>query len=122
TSEGLLRSHLHGSAAAQRLGGRPDVLYSHDAFRQPAAWPTLGREFGIRYGVVWRGLGGEVGQERDLYRWRGLDEKEVVLSHLPRAGYEIRAALPADGERPFAAWAPVRGPLVQRATRKHLPV
>src|SRR2546422_6717499 len=44
------------------------------------------------------------------------------LWHLPRAGYEIGAALPADAEQLFAAWAPVRGALVQRATGKHVPV
>ncbi len=122
SGEGLVRNLLLGAADAERLGGRLDVLYSPDAFGHPPAWPTLAREFGIRYGVVWRGLGGEAGQERDLYRWRGLDEKEVVLWHLPRAGYEIGAALPADAERLFAAWAPVRGALVQRATGKHIPV
>src|SRR5207247_1763362 len=73
-------------------------------------------------GPAVRGLGGETGQERDLYRWRGLDDKEVLLWHLPRAGYEIGATLPADAERLFAAWAPVRGVLVQRATGKHVPV
>src|SRR2546426_8400925 len=119
---GVVRNLLLGAADAERLGGRLDVLYSPDAFGHPAVWPTLAREFGIRYGVVWRGLGGEVGQERDLYRWRGLDDKEVVLWHLPRAGYEIGAALPADAERLFAAWAPVRGELVQRATGKHIAV
>src|SRR3989449_354506 len=122
SGEGLVRNLLLGSADADRLGGRLDVLYSPDAFGHPPAWPTLAREFGIRYGVVWRGLGGEAGQERDLYRWRGLDGKEVVLWHLPRAGYEIGAALPANAERLFAAWAPVRGLLVQRATGKHIPV
>src|SRR5207253_886943 len=122
SGEGLVRNRLLGAADAERLGGRLDVLYSPDAFGHPAAWPTLAREFGIRYGVVWRGLGGETGQERDLYRWRGLDDKEVLLWHLPRAGYEIGAALPADAERLFAAWAPVRGALVQRATGKHVPV
>src|SRR3989442_454498 len=122
SGEGLVRNLLLGAADAERLGGRLDVLYSPDAFGHPPAWPTLAREFGIRYGVVWRGLGGEVGQERDLYRWRGLDDKEVVLWHLPRAGYEIGAALPADAERLLAAWAPVRGELVQRATGKHIPV
>src|SRR6059036_3428944 len=122
SGEGLVRNLLLGAADAERLGGRLDVLYSPDAFGHPPAWPTLAREFGIRYGVVWRGLGGEAGQERDLYRWRGLDEKEVVLWHLPRAGYEIGAALPADAERLFAAWAPVRGALVQRAAGKHIPV
>src|SRR5205823_278838 len=120
SGEGLVRNLLLGAADAERLGGRLDVLYSPDAFGHPAAWPTVAREFGIRYGVVWRGLGGETGQERDLYRWRGLDDKEVLLWHLPPAGYEIGAALPADAERLFAAWAPVRGALVQRATGKHV--
>src|SRR5213594_2478983 len=122
SGEGLVRNLLLGAADAERLGGRRDVLYSPDAFGHPAAWPTLAREFGIRYGVVSRGLGGETGQERDLYRWRGLDDKDVLLWHLPPAGYEIGAALPADAERLFAAWAPVRGALVQRATGKHIPV
>jgi 2-O-(6-phospho-alpha-D-mannosyl)-D-glycerate hydrolase len=122
SGEGLVRNLLLGAADADRLGGRLDVLYSPDAFGHPPAWPTLAREFGIRYGVVWRGLGGETGQERDLYRWRGLDNKEVVLWHLPRAGYEIGVALSADAERLFASWAPVRGALVQRATGKHIPV
>lgn len=122
SGEGLIRNLLLGAADAERLGGRLDVLYSPDAFGHPAVAPTLAREFGIRYGVVWRGLGGETGQERDLYRWTGLDRKEVLLWHLPPAGYEIGAALPADGERLFTAWAPVRRALVQRAAGKHIAV
>src|SRR5437773_518912 len=122
SGEGLLRNLLLGAADAERLGGRLDVLYSPDAFGHPAAWPTLAREFGIRYGVVWRGLGGEAGQERDLYRWRGLDGKEILLWHLPPAGYELGVSLPADRDRLIAAWAPVRSVLVQRAAGKHIPV
>ncbi len=122
SGEALIRNLLLGAADAERLGGRLDVLYSPDAFGHPAAWPTLAREFGIRYGVVWRGLGGEPGQERDLYRWCGLDGKDVLLWHLPPAGYEVGAALPAVADRLFAAWAPVRGALVARASGKHIPV
>src|SRR5216110_1618644 len=122
SGESLVRNLLLGAADAEQLGGRLDVLYSPDAFGHPAAWPTLAREFGIRFGVVWRGLGGEVGQERDLYRWAGLDGKEVLLWHLPPAGYEVGAALSTDPERVFAAWAPVRGALVARAAGKHIPV
>ncbi|PYP60704.1 MAG: hypothetical protein DMD44_01595 [Gemmatimonadetes bacterium] len=117
-----MRNLLLGAADAERWGGRLDVLYSPDAFGHPAAWPTLAREFGIRYGVVWRGLGGEAGQEHDLYRWRGLDGKEVLLWHLPPAGYEVGATLSTDAERVFATWAPVRGALVARAAGKHIPV
>src|SRR5881296_1602182 len=122
SGEGLVRNLLLGAADAERMGGRLDVLYSPDAFGHPAAWPTLAREFGIRYGVVWRGLGGEAGQERDLYRWRGLDGKEILLWHLPPAGYELGVSLPADRDRLIAAWAPVRSVLVQRAAGKHIPV
>src|SRR5438094_4024057 len=122
SGEALVRNLLLGAADAERLGGRLDVLYSPDAFGHPAAWPTLAREFGIRYGVVWRGLGGEAGQERDLYRWRGLDGKEILLWHLPPAGYELGVSLPADRDRLIAAWAPVRSVLVQRAAGKHIPV
>src|SRR6058998_3364731 len=102
--------------------GRLHVLYSPDAFGHPAVWPTLAREFGIRAGVVWRGLGGEPGQERDLYRWRGPDGRDALVWHLPPAGYEIGAALPADGDRLPAAWGAVRAGLVGRAAGKHIPV
>src|SRR2546423_5116249 len=122
SGEALVRNLLLGAADADQLGGRLDVLYSPDAFGHPAAWPTLAREFGIRCGVVWRGLGGEPGQERDLYRWRGPDGRDVLLWHLPPAGYEVGAALSTHPERVFAAWAPVRGALVARAAGKHIPV
>jgi hypothetical protein len=122
SGESLVRNLLLGAADAERLGGRLDVLYSPDAFGHPAAWPALAREFGIKHGVVWRGLGGEPGQERDLYRWRGPDGRDVLLWHLPPGGYEIGAALPADPDRLPAAWNRVRAALVDRAAGKHIPV
>jgi alpha-mannosidase len=122
SGESLLRNLLLGAADAERLGGRLDVLYSPDAFGHPAVWPTLAREFGIKHGVVWRGLGGEPGQERDLYRWKGPDGRDVLVCHLPPAGYEIGAALPADADRLPAAWHRVRAALVDRAAGKHIPV
>src|SRR6266566_3725979 len=122
SGEALVRNLLLGAADADQLGGRLDVLYSPDAFGHPAAWPTLAREFGIRCGVVWRGLGGEPGQERDLYRWRGPDGRDVLVWHLPPAGYEVGAALPAAADRLAEAWAAIRPVLVERATAKHIPV
>src|SRR5437899_426859 len=122
SGEALVRNLLLGAADADQLGGRLDVLYSPDAFGHPASWPTLAREFGIRCGVVWRGLGGEPGQERDLYRWRGPDGRDVLVWHLPPAGYEVGAALPAAADRLAEAWAAIRPVLVERATAKHIPV
>src|SRR2546429_564010 len=122
SGEALVRNLLLGAADAEHWGARLDVLYSPDAFGHPAILPTLAREFGLRLGVVWRGLGGERGQERDLYRWCGPDGKEILLWHLPPQGYEIGAALPANGNRLPAAWATVREALVVRAAGPHIPV
>ena len=122
SGEGLVRNLLLGAADADRWGGRLDVLYAPDAFGHPAAGPTLAREFGLRYGVVWRGLGGELGQERDLYLWKGMDGRDVLVWHLPPAGYEIGSGLSTAPERVFATWAPVRAVLVARAASKHIPV
>ncbi|MGH7569341.1 MAG: glycoside hydrolase family 38 C-terminal domain-containing protein [Gemmatimonadales bacterium] len=122
SGEALVRNLLLGAADAERWGGRMDVLYSPDAFGHPAAWPTLAREFGIKAGVVWRGLGGEPGQERDLYRWRGPDGREILLWHLPPQGYEVGAGLAADRERLAEVWRRVRAVLVERAAGRHIPV
>ena len=122
SGESLVRNLLLGAADAERLGGRSDVLYSPDAFGHPAALPTLAREFGMKYGVLWRGLGGEPGQDRDFFRWRGTDGKDILLWHLPPAGYEIGAALPGAGARLPDIWTQVRATLVERAAGKHIPL
>lgn len=120
--ESLIRNLLLGQADADRLGGRSDVLYSPDAFGHPAIWPQLAGEFGMRYGVVWRGIGGEPGQDRDLYRWRGPDGRDVLLYHLPPDGYEVGAALTEDADRLSEVWASVRATLVPRASTRQVAV
>src|SRR5574341_51090 len=122
SGEALVRNLLLGAADTERLGGRLDVLYSPDAFGHPAVWPGLAREFGMKHGVVWRGLGGGPGQERDLYRWQAPDGREVLVWHLPPQGYEIGAALPADSLRLPEAWARVRAVLAARAEGRHIAV
>jgi 2-O-(6-phospho-alpha-D-mannosyl)-D-glycerate hydrolase len=120
--ESLIRNLLLGQADTDRLGGRSDVLYSPDAFGHPAVWPQLAGEFGMRFGVVWRGIGGEPGQERDLYRWRGPDGRDVLLYHLPPGGYEIGAGLTADADRLPEIWGSVRATLVPRASTRQVAV
>ena len=124
SGESLIRNLLSGAADAERLGGggRSDVLYSPDAFGHPGALPTLAREFGMKFGVVWRGVGGEAGQDKDFFRWRGTDGREILLWHLPPDGYEVGAALPGAGARLPDIWTRVRATLVQRAAGKHIPL
>jgi mannosylglycerate hydrolase len=116
SGESLVRNLLAGRADADLLGRRTEVLYSPDAFGHPAAWPSLANEFGIRFGVLWRGLGGEPGQTSDLYRWRGPDRAEVLLYHLPPDGYEIGSGLVADPDALPAQWGRIRELLVGRAS------
>jgi mannosylglycerate hydrolase len=115
SGESLVRNLLLGGSDAARLGGRSEALYSPDAFGHPAVWPTLAAQFGIRFGALWRGVGGEPSQDGDLYRWRGPDGSEVLLYHLPPAGYEIGATLPSD-------WPAVRRVLTRRAATPHIAV
>ncbi len=122
SGESLIRNLLLGQLDAARLGGRSDVLYSPDAFGHPAVWPGLAAEFGIGYGVLWRGLGGEAGQEGDLYRWRAPDGRAVLLYHLPPDGYEVGAALPADTVSLAEAWPPLRAALTARAATSQVAV
>jgi alpha-mannosidase len=122
SGESLIRNLLLGAADADRLGGRLDVVYSPDAFGHPAVLPTLAREFGMKCGVLWRGLGGEPGQEHDFFRWRGNDGRDILLWHLPPDGYEVGAALPGSGARLPDIWTQVRATLVQRAAGKHIPL
>jgi mannosylglycerate hydrolase len=122
SGESLLRNLLVGRAQAERLGGRLDVLYSPDAFGHPAVWPALGAEFGISYGVLWRGLGGEAGEEGDLFRWRAPDGREAFVHHLSPDGYEAGAALPADSTTLAEAWARLKAQLEPRGRSPHVAV
>jgi alpha-mannosidase len=115
SGESLIRNLLAGRTDAEMLARRTDVLYSPDAFGHPAAWPSLANQFGIRFGVLWRGLGGEPGQTCDLYRWRGPDRAEVLVYHLPPDGYEIGSGLVADPDRLRRLWPRVRDVLLSRA-------
>lgn len=122
SGESLVRNLLAGGAQAARLGGRLAVLYSPDAFGHPATWPALGAEFGISSGVLWRGYGGEPGQDGDLFRWRAPDGREILVHHLPPDGYEVGASLPADRARLPATWVRVKAQLELRARSPHVAV
>lgn len=55
TGETLIRNLLTGRRWTTRLGARPLVGYSPDAFGHPADLPRLLRGFGIDTALVWRG-------------------------------------------------------------------
>jgi hypothetical protein len=104
-----------GRRRAAGLGGWLPVGYSPDAFGHPATLPTILAGFGITRAVLWRGYGGEPGQERDLFRWTAPDGASVLVHHLPPAGYEYGANLPADPGAAARRWAELRAMLEPRA-------
>ncbi len=121
SGESLLRNLLIGTRDAARLGRRMDVLYSPDAFGHPGCLPALAAEFGLRAGVVWRGLGRPQGRDHDLYRWRGAAEPGLLVYHLPRAGYSVAADLPP-AENLATKWRALRRELAARAGSPHVAV
>ncbi len=121
SGESLVRNLLLGRAEAERLGGRTDALYSPDAFGHPAMLPDLARGFALPAGVLWRGLGAEVTQGRDLVRWRGAGG-EILVYHLPPKGYEVGSALFVDDSALAEAWRALRDSLVARAAGPHVAV
>ena len=120
SAEALVRNLLAGQRTVRRLGGKPMAVgYSPDAFGHPAALPTLFRGFGLEAAVLWRGFGGEPGEEGDLHRWRSADGSEVLMIHLPPPGYENGKNLPREETALGAAWQALRAQLEPRARSPH---
>ena len=116
SGEALVRNLLAGRRVLQGLGAdAPRVLYSPDAFGHPATLPTLAAGFGFPLIVLWRGLGGEGWPPGDTFRWRAPDGTEVLVHHLPPAGYEFGSNLPADDERMRSRWTEMQETLAPRA-------
>ncbi|MEB3323237.1 MAG: hypothetical protein VKI81_10490, partial [Synechococcaceae cyanobacterium] len=113
--EPLVRNLLMGRHRAAALGGWLAVGYSPDAFGHPEALPAILRGFGIETAVLWRGYGGRPGEDRDLFTWAAPDGSTVLTHHLPPAGYEYGAELPAGRRDAGARWQVLAAVLVPRA-------
>ena len=118
SDECLVRNLLAGKRVAGAMGGWLPLGYSPDAFGHPAALPTVLSGFGIRHGILWRGYGGEPGQEGDLFRWVGPDGASVTFHHLPPDGYEAGSGLPRDPGKLVERWARLDTVLAPRAGKR----
>ncbi len=116
SDEVLVRNLLIGRTTGLGLGGWMRLGYSPDAFGHPAALPTILNGFGINRAIVWRGYGGEPGQEKDLLHWVGPDSSRVLTHHLPPAGYEFGAELPAEPSQLAARWRALCREMAERAS------
>jgi mannosylglycerate hydrolase len=87
SGEATVRNLLRGTSRAREFGGGMDVGYVPDSFGHIAMLPAILRGFGIDAAVLYRGFGGEPGQETSEYRWIAPDGSEVLFCHLFRNGY-----------------------------------
>ena len=113
--EGLIRNLLAGRRSLQRLRAEsPPVLYCPDSFGHPAALPELARGFDKSLVVLWRGFGGKDSPDTDTVWWRAPSGERTLVYHLPRAGYEFGANLPAESDDVALRWKQMREALGRR--------
>jgi mannosylglycerate hydrolase len=87
SGESIVRNLIRGRATARSFGGSMNVGYVPDSFGHIAQMPQILRGFGIDTAIVWRGFGGEPGQEGSEYRWHAPDGSVVLMEHLSGLGY-----------------------------------
>jgi hypothetical protein len=115
SGEAIVRNLLTGRRILRRIHvDAPPVLYCPDSFGHPAALPEIAAGFGLPLVVLWRGYGSERWPRGDAARWRGPDGVEVLLYHLPRAGYEFGSHLPTHATESDDRWRAMRDELLPR--------
>jgi mannosylglycerate hydrolase len=87
SGESTIQNLILGRKMANDLGGSMDIGYLPDSFCHIAQMPQILKGFGINEAVVWRGYGGEQGQESSTFLWQAPNGDSVLTEHLPREGY-----------------------------------
>ncbi len=117
--ESHVRNLLIGFATARTLGEPMRIGYLPDQFGHISQMPQILRGFGIDTALIYRGFGGEPGEESSEYEWRSPDGSSVLMIHLPRDGYSF-GYFARDGEEEIAdRFRRLRGELDRRAQTPH---
>ncbi len=87
SGESTVRNLLMGKKVGEAYGPVMPVGYIPDSFSHLAMMPAILRGFDMDTAIVYRGFGGEPGQEKSEYRWCAPDGSEVMMIHLPPNGY-----------------------------------
>ena len=87
SGESHIRNLSLGFRLGKPLGGVMPVGYIPDQFGHIAQMPQILKGFGIDTALIYRGFGGEAGQEKSEYWWISPDGTRVLMHHLPKDGY-----------------------------------
>ncbi|HTS00108.1 MAG TPA: glycoside hydrolase family 38 C-terminal domain-containing protein [Bacteroidota bacterium] len=87
SAESTVRNLMTGIRSASAYGRAMAVGYIPDSFGHIAMMPAILRGFGIDTALVYRGFGGEPGEQTSEYWWNSPDGSRVLMTHLYRNGY-----------------------------------
>ena len=116
SGESHIRNLSLGFRLGKRLGGVMRVGYIPDQFGHIAQMPQILHGFGIDTALIYRGFGGEPGQEASEYWWVSPDGTRVLMHHLPRDGYSAGYFGTQDGKVILQKFDRLRKELDARAT------
>ena len=119
SGEATVRNLMHGMSTARRFGGTMDVGYIPDSFGHIATMPAILAGFGIPTALVYRGFGGEPGQNSSEYRWHAPDGTECLLVHLFRHGYSAGYFHQETDEQILGRFVGLKEELDARAATSH---
>ncbi len=119
SGESTVRNLMMGSRIAHRFGTEMKVGYIPDSFGHIASMPTILKGFDIDNVLLYRGFGGEPGQETSEYWWHAPDGTQALLIHLYKDGYSGGYFHHSTTEEMFHRFAAVKKELDARATTSH---
>jgi mannosylglycerate hydrolase len=108
-----------GIKTARMFGGYMKVGYIPDQFGHIAQMPQILKGFNINFAVIYRGFGGEPGQESSEYIWEAPDGSWVLMFHLPKDGYSFGYFAMDDDEMIVQRFERLRAEIDSRAQTLH---
>jgi len=119
SGESHIRNLLIGVEMAQKFGRAMPIGYIPDQFGHIAQMPQILRGFDIETAVIYRGFGGEPGQESSEYVWESPDGSKVLMFHLPKDGYSFGYFAMDDEDTIFKRFERLRSEIDARARASH---
>jgi len=119
SGESTVRNLMTGMRMAASFGAVMTVGYIPDSFGHIAMMPSILRGFGIGTALVYRGFGGEPGQQTSEYWWQAPDGTRVLMIHLFRNGYSGGYFYGEPDAEILKRFASLREELDRRAATSH---
>ncbi len=116
SAEALVRNLLRGGKTAKEFGGGMMVGYLPDTFGHIAMMPAILRGFDIDTALLYRGFGGEAGQNVSEYQWEAPDGCRVLMIHLFRNGYSTGYFHQDSEDEIISRFSVLKSELDERAT------